>query len=47
MTNRLKTAIRLKGFDFYQRAHPCQAVRQLMAIIDIDKGGLAAYGQMP
>ena len=39
--------LRLKGFDFYQRAHPRQAGSQPVAIIDIDEQSLAAYGQFP
>ena len=39
--------LRLKGFDFYQRAHPRVPSNQPVAIIDIDEESLAAYGQFP
>ena len=39
--------LRLKSFDFYQRAHPREASNQPVAIIDIDEESLAAYGQWP
>lgn len=39
--------LRLKGFDFYQSAHPREPSNQPVAIIDIDEESLAAYGQWP
>ena len=39
--------LRLKSFDFYQRAHPRVPSNQPVAIIDIDEESLAAYGQFP
>ncbi len=39
--------LRLKGFDFYQRAHPRTPSLQPVTIIDIDEESLSAYGQMP